>query len=202
MAAQIEKFPSDRKRLALVVAAVLIVLEAAFFAAWIWREESVIGVTIVVRTIPVDPRDLLRGQYFQLSYEFDRPDRFRSKGISEAKLLPGETVYAALAADGTGRYSPLRYDNSLTRLRQSLPSHKRDDDHGEGAEPRVVIMQGTVKAGSGSKTFDFGLNRFFVPEGTPEPEETQTVEVKLRVAKNLTPRIQALLLDGQPWPNR
>lgn len=194
-----EKIPG-RRRLALAAAALLVLLQAAFFGGWIWREQSADGVTIVVETVPVDPRDLLRGQYFQLNYDFEIPSRFDSASVPEASLLPGETVYAALAADNKDRYFPKRYGNSLAKLRRTLAELYRFEDPFAGDPPRIVVIQGTTKTAGGRKYFDFGINRFFVPEGTPEPSRLAVIEVELRVTKDLTPQIRSVLVDGKPWP--
>ena len=60
----------------LVVAAVWIALQCCLLIGWTIVESVRMlpdkGSSVVVRTLPVDPRDLLRGQYIQLQYPFSR----------------------------------------------------------------------------------------------------------------------------------
>lgn len=52
------------------------------------------GTTIILATRPVDPFDLLRGQYMTINYEINRV-----KGL---KAMPGESVYVSLQPDKEG----------------------------------------------------------------------------------------------------
>src|ERR687893_556204 len=62
------------------------------------------GQTVLVRVAPVDPRDLFRGDYVILSYDFSRVPRDRIEGLSEKERgswskLEGRTVYVPLVPD-------------------------------------------------------------------------------------------------------
>src|SRR2546430_14346042 len=50
-------------------------VQLLFFVGWTLREQvrAASGPSILVKVVPVDPRDLLRGQYLSLAYEFSRP---------------------------------------------------------------------------------------------------------------------------------
>jgi uncharacterized membrane-anchored protein len=64
---------------------------------------AVRGTRIWLRTIPVDPRDLFRGDYVRLGYEASTVPRERwSADLTQAALTKGRQVYAVLAprADG------------------------------------------------------------------------------------------------------
>jgi len=73
-------------------------VQLLFFAGWTVREQvrAASGPSILVKVVPVDPRDLLRGQYLRLAYEFSRP--WDSTG---ARLqLPGDApVWVVLDSD-------------------------------------------------------------------------------------------------------
>src|SRR6266513_149736 len=74
-------------------------VQLLFFAGWTVREQvrAASGPSILVKVVPVDPRDLLRGQYLRLAYEFSRP--WDSTG---ARLqLPGDApVWVVLRREG------------------------------------------------------------------------------------------------------
>ena len=59
------------------------------------------GQTVLVRVVPVDPRDLFRGDYVRLSYDFSRVPRDGVEGLSEKQRSKseGRTVYVPLVPD-------------------------------------------------------------------------------------------------------
>ena len=96
-------------KVALTAAAAFVALQALFFAAWIWSEEGKYGAVVRVAVLPVDPRDIVRGQYFALEYAFDRPDSYALRdGDGSVLPQPGGDVYALLRRSrSAGVYEPL-----------------------------------------------------------------------------------------------
>ena len=76
-----------------------VAVQVVFFAAWAGAEQLRLssGYPIHVRTAPVDPRDLLRGQYLALSYEFSRVERLADTGLAPKA---GDEVWFVLRSDG------------------------------------------------------------------------------------------------------
>ncbi|MDR0363010.1 MAG: GDYXXLXY domain-containing protein [Planctomycetota bacterium] len=185
---------ADRKsaigRTALLVALGFIVAQAAFFIGWIWLERSRSGIEIKVETASVDPRDIFRGQYLDLSYKFDSPSMYMSDGDAP-NILPerGQTVYAALAEDWRfDVYRPVSYAPD-PEVAKALASDR--------GEEKVVVIRGRV--GARQNRFDFGVNRYFVPEGTKEPPVNADVNAILLVPMNMRPRLRGLEVDGKRW---
>src|ERR671921_157628 len=63
----------------------------------------VTGQTVLVRVVPIDPRDLFRGDYVTLSYDFSRVPPEGVEGISadergNKSKLEGRTVYVPLVS--------------------------------------------------------------------------------------------------------
>ncbi|MEK7474087.1 MAG: GDYXXLXY domain-containing protein [Candidatus Coatesbacteria bacterium] len=96
-----------------------------FFGGWAAREEwNRQGPVIVLETAPVDPRDLLSGQYLQLSYRISRLDGVRVTGdlprnagaAVAVRLVPapdrpdGRTVWRAAEIACPGPAIPVRQD--------------------------------------------------------------------------------------------
>ena len=137
------------------------------------------GEEVVVRTVPVDPFDLLRGQYVILGYGFQSPPDW-----VEYFYEDGETVYVVLTRKG--RYW-LR-----DGYESSAPSRSsRDAD--------TVYLKGRVSSSSNFARVEFpDLSRFYVREGTPPPREPP--DVVLSVRGDGTARIVRLEVDGRPWP--
>lgn len=159
------------------LAAVWVILQIIFFAGWAYTESARFeaGRSILVRTAPVDPRDLLRGQYMRLAYPMSRPAS-DSTEIDEAP--DGATVWVILEPDGEF-HTPAR--TSLTE-----PANL-----GSGQ----IALRGRLEG----RQIVYGIERYFVPEGTPTPREGE-ITVRLRVADDGVPRIEEVYLEGNPWP--
>lgn len=156
------------------LAALWITLQVLALAGWALVEASRRGTgeAILVRTVPVDPRDLLRGQYLELAYPFSRP----------WTGLGGELE------DGADVWIWMREEDGLHEPLFELPQPP------QRTAPGDVVLRGRVEGAR----YVFGIERFFVPEGsaTPDPE---AVRVRLRVHQGV-PRIEAVYVDGERWP--
>jgi uncharacterized membrane-anchored protein len=154
-----------------------VALQVLFFAGWAATEQrrQITGMSILVRTAPVDPRDLLRGQYMALSYEFSRLQSFADGGLEPEE---GGDVWVVLRPDGE-YHAP----SHVTRGRPiPLPAG------------HVAVLGRRV-----GWRFLFGVEEYFVPEGTETPKQRDTT-VRLRVGADGRLRIEGVLVKGQPWP--
>ena len=153
-------------------------LQAALLAGWAMREEFRLsegeGVSILVRTVPVDPRDMLRGQYISLAYAFNRPPTWSDRG----KGAPEATLWVVLAPEGEFHIP--------ARTNTTRPMNLR---------PGEVAMRGRAR----NWRVEFGVERFFVPEGTETPNQ-RDITVRLRVGGDGSPRIETVYVRGDPWP--
>lgn len=167
----------SRRRLGL--ASAWVALQLLFFVGWALREESKlgdgVGHSILVRTVPVDPRDILRGQYMRLAYEWTRT------GIAGMEESPpqGSEVWVVLGPEGEF-YAPLRAERERPVL----------------ASPDEVAIHGRV--GEWGR-LEFGIEKYFVPEGTETPTAKE-LTVRLRVGNDGVPRIETVYRNGVPWP--
>src|SRR5687768_14587272 len=89
-----------------ILAAALQVLALAYMAG---ERELVVsmGRTIYLRTAPVDPRDVMRGDYVRLNYEISRVPQFMLRGsLSQSDSSDGKSrdrrVYAHLQESANG----------------------------------------------------------------------------------------------------
>lgn len=126
------------------------------------------GKEIVLKTVPVDPRDMFRGEYVILNYDIsnitrakDNPmviDYFRNNQIAYANLLPNE--------DGTYRLS------KLTR--------KAPED--------AVFIRGRVKSARNNRyALEYGIESFFLPEGEGKVYEEARNKHKLYAVVSVSP---------------
>lgn len=144
------------------------------------------GTLVLLETERVDPRDLLRGDYLILNYRVSRLDP-QLLGVEARGSLPtGQTVYVALAQDG-------EFHRAVrATLRPIAP------------KPGEVILKGRLRhetpdlsPGGRSLIIEYGLERFFVAEGTGNPVGKLTVEAS--VDKGGKGRIRQVYLDGRPF---
>jgi uncharacterized membrane-anchored protein len=104
------------------------------------------GETILVRVEPVDPRDLFRGDYVILSYEFSRFPPQGIPGLSSNSAHDGssETVYVTLEPEADQR-------------------HYRAVKYGTERPTSGKFIRGRVV---GYNRLEYGIESYFVQEGT------------------------------------
>ena len=164
---------------AVVAAQVLFLGLWAGYHEWVRQHAP----TIMLKTRPVDPQDLLRGDYMILGYEIgDAPESLTTnKTVLPASrdvwvlLEPREGFYALVAA-----------------------SHEK-------LTPKAgqVLVRGEVgphwTRGIAANRISYGIERFFVPQGKGTPQfKTLWVEASVSPAHRLY--IRRVLLDGKAYP--
>lgn len=149
------------------------------------------GREVTLQTQPVDPRDLLRGDYVVLRYDISQLPAGALAGKTAETRNP--VVFVKLAPNANGLYEAVSV----------------------AAEPVTVtapeiLIRGRVSysCGSTSRTFcdklqiKYGLESYFVPEGEGRKLEQARNQQKLRVVAAVLPSgraaIKRLLLDGEP----
>jgi uncharacterized membrane-anchored protein len=101
------------------------------------------GTTVLLKTVPVDPRDMFRGDYVTLNYDMSRLERWQFGGETFRK---GDSAYVVLQADG-------RYWRA-TRASHTPPS-----------DGTLFIAGRVTRASSDSMSVEYGIESYFVPEG-------------------------------------
>jgi uncharacterized membrane-anchored protein len=182
-------------RLSPLVAGIIIaVLQTAVIGYMVESRAAILrnGADIRLKTSPVDPRDLLRGDYVILSY----PISTISKSIVTGDIPPDGTrarLSVRLKPDADGlwnateaRFADLTPENGSVILR-TLPFVF--NTYGAGEMPDALFVQ-------------YGLERYYVPEGEGRALENarnaEELEVEARVSRDGTPQIARLLLRGEP----
>lgn len=154
--------------------------------AWMIGERMLVlaqGREIVVAVEPVDPQDLFRGDYVRLAYGFTRLE-LNKLGVRPDDVRTGSAIYVVLKPDGE------RFAVESAALEQ--PS----------AAPDRVVIKGTVRSRSDDLAFvDYGIERYFVPQGHGRAIEDgvreRRTDVVLAVTENGIAAIKALRLEGK-----
>ena len=169
----------------------LLILVLALQSAWILGtvvvQENVlrVGQLIMLETQPVDPRDLLRGDFVRLNYKIsDVPrERFFAPPLS-GELAPGAAVFLAVAPTGTNNFFQLARASTKWF---TPPSNE-------------VILRGLVAQSwwnsANSVHLEYGLEQYFVAEVTGNPRGKLTVQAV--VAKSGRASIKEVFVDGKP----
>ena len=100
------------------------------------------GQTILVRVVPVDPRDLFRGDYVILGYDFSRVPH-GTPGIRTDALPSLQPVYVTLVPDADGK-------------------HWKAEKFSAERPQSGLYLQGKI---TGSWRAEYGIESFFVQEG-------------------------------------
>ena len=142
------------------------------------------GKLVLLETRPVDPRDLLRGDYLTLNYKIsDVPLNVLAPTCTNA-LPPGQTVYVALEPRGQFHEVLLASTNPITPA------------------PGQVVLKGRTQTWWVCNVWtnthlQYGLERYYVREGTGNPRGKLTVQVA--VPSSGQGRIKEVLVDGKPY---
>lgn len=167
---------SNRRRWLL---ALLVFLQIAVLAGMAISNAAVgwYGRQVTLQTEPVDPRDLFYGDYVILNYEISRLD---SSLWREAELPDSrDRVYVKLRspAGQEGIYDAV----AISRERP------------ETIEDEVVLRGQVGYASEREIQIRYGLERYYVPEGTGQAIEEQRVGMKVKVS--IAPWGQARLME-------
>tara|TARA_Y100000310_G_C20677743_1_gene814076 strand:- start:2044 stop:2568 length:525 start_codon:yes stop_codon:yes gene_type:complete len=131
------------------------------------------GKTHVLATQPIDPFDVLRGQYIVISYEISRVSDI--EGISEDNV--GDYIYITLEKDEQG----------ISRIKYASLQGSIDED----------FIRGRIKSVSRDIALvEYGIEQFFFERGGSFSMRGITVEV--RISKSGQARISKLLQNGEP----
>lgn len=168
----------------------LLILMLALQTAWIlgttFVQERALsyGKLVLLETRPVDPRDLLRGDYLTLNYKIsDVPlDLFTPPRTNGLPL--GQTIYVAL--EPRGQFHQVR-------LASTEPINPAAD---------YVVLKGQTQTWwiGNARTnvhLAYGLERYYVREGTGNPRGKITVQVAVPASGQGS--IKQVFLEGKPY---
>ena len=162
----------------------LVLAQAVFLLGWAGYHEYVRqhAAVIVLQGRPVDPQDLLRGDFMILNYDISRV----TMPGTPANQSPNADVWVLLE----------KKDRYHVVVQASAEKPK--------PAPGQVLVRGTRGYDwrtnqTGTTRVDYGIEKYFVPEGKGTPRFTlMEVEVSVSPAHHLY--IKQVLLDGKAFP--
>jgi uncharacterized membrane-anchored protein len=163
---------------------VLVLAQAVFLLGWAGYHEYVRqhARVILLKGRPVDPQDLLRGDFMILNYDINT---VTVAGTPENQA-PSSDVWLLLAKVD-------RYHVVVQASREKLEP-----------QPGQVLVRGTRgydwrTSQVGTTRVDYGIEKYFVPEGKGTPR-FQLLEVEVAVSPAHRLYIKQVLLDGKAFP--
>lgn len=175
-----------RSRALLLSLALQVAILGAFVSDRIGLLRSATEIVLPVR--PVDPRDLFRGDYVTLAYDISRaaitPDQ-------RARLDATQPFFVVIRQDAAGSWSA-----------------RVAGDTRPAAQPGETVLKARAQSpeaarrGSGDAiAVRYGLESYFIPEGTGRQLEQLARDRKLAVVAAIGPNgdaaIKGLMVDGQ-----
>jgi len=162
----------------LVVIQVIVVIGMAADPAATLRS----GDEVTLRTQPIDPRDLLRGDYVVLRYDISTIDLTDVTWDADAPYL-GQKIAVTLETNRDG---------------YGVPVAVLDPNAG----PDDMFIRGRVtETGVGTVRVEYRIEEYFVPEGEGHIVElADQVDVVVVVSDSGAPVLDHLVVDGSVWP--
>ncbi len=149
------------------------------------------GERVLLATKPVDPRDMLRGDYLTLRFDISDLPHDKVRGDTPAEPW-GKKIYVALVP--VGKFHQIDFASFA-----AIP-----------ATAGRVLMRGTIddrfawmrnqqddKAAAKALQVMYGLERYYVAEGTGNPRGELTAEVS--VSAGGEPLMREVYIDGKPY---
>jgi len=172
-------------RLKLLV--LVLALQGACLLGMVAMQEHALatGKVLLLETAIIDPRDLLRGDYLILNYKIsDVPGELFSPPVGN-DFPVGTTVYVALAPATNRFYAVVKAGTNEFALASN-----------------EVLLKGkgtgtSWNAPTNSIHVEYGLERFYVAEGTGNPTGKLTAQVAVPASGR--GHIKEVFVDGKPY---
>ncbi|MEI5680571.1 MULTISPECIES: GDYXXLXY domain-containing protein [unclassified Mesorhizobium] len=177
----------------LLISALVLALVQTGFLSWIIASRAAIlrnGQEVLLKVEPVDPRDLLRGDYVRLGYDISAvPVEIVVNRPTDAAKADFRSIYVRVKKGPDGFWYPA--SASLEKVFAAPPADGEVDLHG-------TVIYGVPE--DGNIGVHYGIERFYLPEGEGLAIErdmrVRSFGILAAVDKNGTPQIKALM-DGE-----
>jgi uncharacterized membrane-anchored protein len=159
------------------------------------------GTEVWLKTRPIDPRDMFRGDYIQLDYDINHVSGVYN--YDSNKYSTGDTVYASLDKQfGEKYFSVLSYNLSHDKCpdypstlcikgrvvsisTQNQTNTSSPDQYNENSGPINLVL-------------DYGINQYFVKEGSGQRiTNSDKGEVKVVISKDSTAIVKEVWINDK-----
>ena len=171
------------------------VIQIALLGAMVADRAQILrgGTEVKLLTRPIDPRDLLRGDYVVLGYDISQvPSGALFKQPSASR---NPVVYVKLAPKPDGLYEAVSVHTTAVPVSSPEVLIRGRVTYGAGCVPDGLSFCDKLQ-------IRYNLEKYFVPQGEGKKLEDARNQRKLTVVAAVMPSgraaIKRLLLDGQP----
>jgi uncharacterized membrane-anchored protein len=169
-------------------------IQVALIAYLVYDRAGILraGREVMLQTRPVDPRDLLRGDYVVLSYDISSVPAGPLKDTPVASR--GASLYVKLAPNAEGFYQAVSVHQEPVPVSGDEVLIKARPTYGDncGSSNRFFCDQLQLK---------YGIEKYFVPQGEGREIESARNQGKVAVVVAVAPggraAIKRLLMDGK-----
>ena len=148
-----------KRSVQLVVGALIVsALQIGFLFSVIQGRATILrdGAEVMLNVEPVDPRDLLRGDYVRLGYEISSiPRTLFDPPLADADAAKGTPVLVRLAPGDDGLWHPVGARLPETQATSAMP----------GGQVEIAGTIDTAFAAIDQVRLSYGIERFYLPEG-------------------------------------
>lgn len=168
----------------IVIAALL---QSAALAWMVYDRVSLLknGREVIVKSVPVDPRDLFRGDYVILDYEISSLDLNKLEG--DSSFSTGQKIYVSLKQGEEGFWHAVSVHATQQAPLAGEVSIRGKIFYLNDANQTVLTR--------------YGVGKLFVPEGEGKVLEKirnkERMQVVLAVSDNGTAAVKAIIADGK-----
>ena len=142
-----------KKNIPVTIFIAVVLLQLVFLLGMIFSKQEVInnGQTVLLKVVPVDPRDIFRGDYVTLSYEISNLDKaIFDQEITSNDFQSKDSVYVTLVKQGK--------DYKAKKVTRTKPVG-------------TIFIKGVITGRSWMTEteqiqMNYGLDAYYVPEGT------------------------------------
>ncbi|TGS68194.1 hypothetical protein EN844_12515 [Mesorhizobium sp. M3A.F.Ca.ET.201.01.1.1] len=178
----------------LIISALVLALVQTGFLSWIIAGRAAMlrhGKEVVLKVEPVDPRDLLRGDYISLGYDISRIPVKLIANIPQGKFSSDDTSIVVRLKKGADAYW-----QPAAAWSGQAPTPAAPDE----ADIRGHVAEGwDLRSPDMTITPEYGIERFYLPEGEgmaiQNDMRVRPFGIKLALSANGTAQIKALM-DG------
>ena len=178
----------------LLLSALVLALAQIGFLSWIIVGRAAVlrdGSEVIFLVKPIDPRDLLRGDFIRLDYDISRIPASIIENAPAGDFDTRDGAIYVRVARGADTFWHARSASLYARSAKPLAPDE--------VELRGKIEAGTTVGPNSTVYAEYGLERFYLPEGTgmaiQNDMNVRPFAVKVAVASDGTPQIKAFL-DG------
>ena len=157
---------------------IALICQILFFVLWYGLEAIKIkdpkSKTIIVKVLPIDPRDIISGNYFDLRYDFNFKASFRQK-FQVSDDMPTFAVFAVLTRQDQGYFA----------------------DYLSLQKPKVREDQVVIKGIYNNGFINFGIEKYFIDERFSQPTINDLIEAELVINESAEVRIKRLFINSK-----